>query len=127
MVLVLVLDPVSLDLPITKEVQEFNFGPTNWVWQAVSAPGYSPYILSAANGANGAVSIINNKSQLSYMPNSGFMGVDSFNYTITDTRGETATPRTKAVEKEQLPQSQERSKIAQEKGENLSRQRERRI
>jgi membrane-associated phospholipid phosphatase len=41
--LVLFLDTAWLDLPITREVQEFNFAPTNWLWQAVSAPGNAPY------------------------------------------------------------------------------------
>jgi len=41
--LVLFLDPTSLDLPVTHEVQELNFGPTNWLWSAISAPGYPPF------------------------------------------------------------------------------------
>ncbi len=41
--LVLFLDPKSLDLPVTHEVQELNFGPTNWLWSAMSAPGYPPF------------------------------------------------------------------------------------
>ncbi|HST05745.1 MAG TPA: phosphatase PAP2 family protein [Chloroflexia bacterium] len=42
-VLVLFLNTSWLDLPITKEIQELNFAPTNWLWQAVSAPGYTPW------------------------------------------------------------------------------------
>jgi undecaprenyl-diphosphatase len=41
--LVLFVDPTWLDLPVTHEVQELNFGPTNFLWYAVSAPGYMPY------------------------------------------------------------------------------------
>jgi membrane-associated phospholipid phosphatase len=41
--LVLFLDPSAMDLPVTHEVQEFNFAPTNWLWSAISAPGYPPF------------------------------------------------------------------------------------
>jgi membrane-associated phospholipid phosphatase len=40
---VLFLDPLALDVPITREVQDLNFGLLNWVLLAVSAPGFSPW------------------------------------------------------------------------------------
>src|SRR5947199_7267649 len=41
--LVVFLNPLSLDLPITQEVQRLEFGPADWVLQAVSAPGFAPF------------------------------------------------------------------------------------
>jgi membrane-associated phospholipid phosphatase len=40
---VLFLDPLALDVPITREVQDLNFGPFNWLLLAVSAPGFAPW------------------------------------------------------------------------------------
>jgi membrane-associated phospholipid phosphatase len=40
---VLFLNPLDLDLPITREVQEINFAPVNWLLLAVSAPGFEPW------------------------------------------------------------------------------------
>src|SRR5437588_9864060 len=41
--IVVLANPVSLDLPITLEVQDLNFGPATFLLEAVSAPGLSPY------------------------------------------------------------------------------------
>src|SRR6476620_386397 len=40
---VLFLDPLAIDVPITREVQDLNFGPLNWLLLAVSAPGFTPW------------------------------------------------------------------------------------
>src|SRR5437899_982104 len=40
---VLFLDPLAFDVPITREVQEINFGLFNWLLVAVSAPGFAPW------------------------------------------------------------------------------------
>lgn len=40
---VLLIDVLALDVPITHEVQEFDFVPLNWLLLAVSAPGFSPW------------------------------------------------------------------------------------
>lgn len=40
---VLLLNPLQLDLPITREVQELNFGVFGWLMVGVSAPGYTPW------------------------------------------------------------------------------------
>ena len=40
---VLFLDPLAVDVPITREVQDINFGPANWLLLAVSQPGFSPW------------------------------------------------------------------------------------
>ena len=40
---VLFLDPLSLDVPITREVQELQFGPADALLVAVSAPGLAPW------------------------------------------------------------------------------------
>jgi membrane-associated phospholipid phosphatase len=42
MAAVLFLDPLALDVPITKEVQEIKWPPATWVLEAASWPGYSP-------------------------------------------------------------------------------------
>lgn len=41
--LVFLLDPLSLDVPITKELQEIDYGPFGWLMVAVSAPGFEPW------------------------------------------------------------------------------------
>ena len=48
-------------------------------------------IISVTQGAHGSVAIINSGAALSYTPNSGFFGADSFSYTISDGNGGTAT------------------------------------
>lgn len=40
---VLLLNPLQLDLPITREVQEMRFGAFGWLMIAVSDPGYTPW------------------------------------------------------------------------------------
>jgi len=40
---VLLLDPLSLDVPITREVQEAQWGPLDGLLLAVSAPGFAPW------------------------------------------------------------------------------------
>ncbi len=40
---VVLLNPVTLDVPITKGVQELNFGPFGALMAAVSWPGFQPY------------------------------------------------------------------------------------
>ena len=42
---VLFLDPLAVDVPITRELQEVNFGPFNWLMVEVSAPGFWPWSL----------------------------------------------------------------------------------
>lgn len=46
-------------------------------------------ITSAGTAANGFVEVINGKS-ISYFPNSGFSGADSFTYNVKDVHGQTA-------------------------------------
>jgi YD repeat-containing protein len=53
--------------------------------------GYALTISSATTPAHGTVAIVDSASQLTYTPTSGYSGLDSFNYTITDTAGLTAT------------------------------------
>lgn len=36
-------DPLFLDVPITKELQEIDYGPFGWLMVAVSAPGFEPW------------------------------------------------------------------------------------
>jgi membrane-associated phospholipid phosphatase len=40
---IVLLDPLALDVPITREVQELQFGPFGWLLVAVSAPGFEPW------------------------------------------------------------------------------------
>ena len=40
---VLLLDPLSLDVPITREVQKAQWGPLDGLLLAVSAPGFAPW------------------------------------------------------------------------------------
>ncbi|MFL5731860.1 MAG: phosphatase PAP2 family protein [Chloroflexia bacterium] len=40
---VLLLNPLVLDVPITREVQEVNLGPLDFLMRAVSAPGFWPW------------------------------------------------------------------------------------
>jgi hypothetical protein len=47
-------------------------------------------VVSANDGANGSV-VVNADNTLTYTPNAGFFGSDSFSYTITDGNGETST------------------------------------
>lgn len=37
------LNPLALDVPITREVQEITFGPVDWLLLAVSWPGFQPW------------------------------------------------------------------------------------
>jgi large repetitive protein len=48
-------------------------------------------VLSVTSPANGTVSITGNVSGINYKPRSGFSGIDSFTYTVTDGRGGTST------------------------------------
>jgi membrane-associated phospholipid phosphatase len=41
--LVVWLNPLVVDVPVTREVQEINYGPFNWLMLAVSAPGFEPW------------------------------------------------------------------------------------
>lgn len=47
-------------------------------------------VVTANQGANGSV-VINADQTVTYTPNTGFFGSDSFSYTITDGNGETST------------------------------------
>ncbi|HMA35106.1 MAG TPA: phosphatase PAP2 family protein [Chloroflexia bacterium] len=40
---VLLLNPLTLDVPVTRAIQDLNFGPLNWLLLAVSAPGFTPW------------------------------------------------------------------------------------
>jgi len=48
-------------------------------------------IAAVATPAHGTVSIVNSGTQVTYTPTSGYSGLDTFNYTITDTAGLSAT------------------------------------
>jgi YD repeat-containing protein len=48
-------------------------------------------VTGVATPAHGTVSIVNNGTQVTYTPASGYSGLDTFNYTITDTAGLSAT------------------------------------
>ncbi|MEO5953342.1 MAG: phosphatase PAP2 family protein [Chloroflexia bacterium] len=41
--LVVFADPLAFDVPITKELQEIDYGPFGWLMAAVSAPGFLPW------------------------------------------------------------------------------------
>ena len=41
-------------------------------------------VTSAANGASGSVSVSADRSDLTYTPNAGFIGIDSFTYNVSD-------------------------------------------
>ena len=47
----------------------------------------SPSITATTDPANGSVAIINNGSDISYTKDTGFVGTDTFTYTITDSEG----------------------------------------
>ena len=48
-------------------------------------------VQSVTQGANGAVTINGNNTSVTYTPNTGYTGSDSFNYTISDGQGATDT------------------------------------
>jgi len=48
-------------------------------------------ITAVTQGANGTVTIINGGTRVTYRPKSGFIGTDSFTYTVSDGTGNTAT------------------------------------
>jgi Bacterial Ig domain len=48
-------------------------------------------IVAVTQGANGTVNITGSGKTLSYKPRNGFSGTDTFNYTISDGKGVTAT------------------------------------
>ena len=57
-----------------------------------SDPDSDPLTITAkTDGANGTVAILSGGTQVSYTPNSGFSGTDSFTYTIADPEAATAT------------------------------------
>ncbi len=53
------------------------------------AQGDAQSIQSFSNGANGSVAIVN--GQLVYTPKAGFVGIDTFTYTVVDSKGATDT------------------------------------
>lgn len=55
----------------------------------------------SANPTNGSVAVVNGK--VLYTPNAGFLGNDSFQYTVKDTQGATSTPATVTVKVSDRP------------------------
>ncbi len=73
-------DSTSLNTPVTLDVLSND----------TSNSGSNQLtITSVGNPSNGTATIVNGK--IVYTPNAGFVGTDSFTYTITDSNGDTAT------------------------------------
>jgi hypothetical protein len=48
-------------------------------------------VVAVTQGANGSVNITGSGKTLSYKPRNGFSGTDTFNYTVSDGKGGSAT------------------------------------
>ncbi len=77
----------SPDLAITSENTVVSI---NVISNDSDADGDTLIVTSVTQGANGGV-VINTDNTVSYTPNNGFNGSDSFNYTIEDGNGGAAT------------------------------------
>jgi VCBS repeat-containing protein len=78
--------PVAMDDAAIVDQNSID-NPIDVLSNDIDADGDSLTIIAVTQGANGAVSISNDGSGLTFTPNQGFTGNDSFTYTIDDGNG----------------------------------------
>lgn len=78
--------PIAMD-DAAAVVQNSTDNPIDVLANDIDADGDSLTIIAVTQGASGTVSISNDGIELTYTPNPGFTGNDSFTYTIDDGNG----------------------------------------